>query len=58
MNEVNALMSILEFPHLEKSYVSYLEYLKKVKKNEHYNIIKYLIEKKFHDNSTNFNTEQ
>lgn len=57
-DEVTALMKILEFPNLKKSYISYLDHLEKMGKQQQYNVIKYLIEKKFHDNCTNFDTKR
>ncbi len=50
--EIKAFITILEHPNIKKGYINYLNYLKS-KNREESKAFEYLIEKKFHDNSTN-----
>jgi hypothetical protein len=54
--EISAFITILEHPNIKKGYINYLNYLKS-KNREEFKAFEYLIEKKFHDNSTNNNTK-
>lgn len=54
--EISAFITILEHPNIKKGYINYLNYLKS-KNREEFKAFEYLIEKKFHDNSTNNSTK-
>jgi len=56
--EISAFITIIEHPNIKKGYINYLNYLSSNNRIEEAEAFKYLIEKKFNDNSSNINSKQ